>query len=337
MSTLNRLTIVIPTFNRPNQLSDVLDSLFASDIRTFEDVEVVVVDDGSDLPARGIVENFIPRNPFRIAYIYQENAGPAEARNNGFRLAANEIVLFIDDDILVFPDLILKHVEAHREMPGSVICGQSPYAIPSEIDSEYEYLNSLHNEGFDSIGVQDGERFVGVEIVASGNISVEKHLFKNRSVYAPGLRMPIGEEYELSLYLKNANIPIYLAPQIKGWHLQPATIVDSCKQNYKYGLGIAELAIKRPDVLSLEQLRAIWETNRRLVADDPATLKLKKIVRRLFANRLARTILLWCASSSKAFVPSALLFVLYRLTVGSFLAAGILDGSKKFAKEKNEC
>src|SRR4051794_17305588 len=121
------ISIVIPTYNRPEQLSNVLDHIFASDSTGFESIEVIVVDDGSKVPAGHIIESMRPTVPFRVRYIFQENAGPAEARNHGFRKAEHEIFLFIDDDILFFPDLIRKHAEAHKKYPGSFIFGQSPY------------------------------------------------------------------------------------------------------------------------------------------------------------------------------------------------------------------
>jgi hypothetical protein len=181
------------------------------------------------------------------------------------------------------------------------------------------------------------EKFIKIDIVASGNISIEKQLFTDRDVYAPGLQIPVGEEYELSAYLSTQKIPIYFAPDIKGWHLQPTTITDSCKQNYKHGEGIAELAINRPDVLFLDQPRHIWEMNRSVEPSDPFQLKLKKVVRKWLATERVRNILLSTANTSTNILPSILLFPLYRLVVGSFFVAGIADGTKRFGKKKIAC
>ena len=331
------ISIVIPTFQRAGQLSEVLDHLFASKVCDFEDVEVIVVDDGSSTPAHSVVEEKHPARPFRLKYVYQENAGPAEARNNGFRNASNELVLFIDDDILVFPDLMMAHAAAHAERPGSVIFGQSPYAEVDKSTPAYRYLNLLIDAGHESIGAEPQAKYVQVEIVASGNLSVEKKLFPDRSVYAPGLQIPVGEEYELSAYLKERDIPIYYCPEIKGWHLQKATIEDTCVQNYKYGLGIAELAIKRPDVLErLTQPRTIFETNRSVQSADPVDIKLKKTIRRLTTSESVRKLLLAATKMAERSVRSdALLFKGYRIAIGTYFAAGIRDGITRFSKENS--
>ena len=329
------ISVVIPTYNRPDQLKRVLETMLESDVDEFDEVEIIVVDDGSPQPVGEVVDGIPVAPPFSLRCIRQENAGPAEARNNGFQNASNEIVLFIDDDILVFPDLIQAHAAAHRARPGSVIFGQSPYAEADKSTPAYRYLNQLIDTGHESIGAERNEKFVRVEIVASGNLSVEKQLFQDRAVYAPGLQIPVGEEYELSAYLKERDIPIYFCPDIKGWHLQKATIEDTCVQNYKYGLGIAELAVKRPDVLErLTQPRTIFETNRAVQSADPVDIKLKKTIRRLTTSESVRKLLLAATKMAERSVQSdALLFKGYRVAIGTYFAAGIRDGIARFGKE----
>src|SRR6476661_6291621 len=169
------ITVVIPTYNRPEQLGKVLDHLLASDVAGFSNVDVIVVDDGSKVPARYIVESLRPSGVFRLRYIYQENSGPAEARNHGFREADHEIVLFIDDDILVFPGLIGKHFEAHQAFPGSVIFGKCPFVVPEPETASYRFLSSLGENGSGG--------YERVNVVASGNLSVEKAMFLPGGVY----------------------------------------------------------------------------------------------------------------------------------------------------------
>lgn len=335
---ISTVTVVIPTYNRTDRLSRVLDSVLMSDIKGLQSVEIIVVDDGSTVPVKPLVESKQVEVPFTLKYLSQPNSGPGAARNHGFRKASHEIVLFVDDDILVFPDLIALHMEAHRLLPGSVIFGKCPYFPVEPSTAPSRYLNSLVDEGFEAIGVNDKEGFFKMEIIASGNLSVEKGLFEGRDAYGHDLKIPVGEEYELSAYLAERNIPIYFSPKIQGWHLQPATLEDCCEQNYKYGLGIAELAAKRPDVLKLDQPRKIYETNREIRADDPTELKAKKAIRRVLASKWGRKILTAAARTGERIIPiDRLLFYSYRLAIGSYFAAGILDGIKLFAKEKQEC
>jgi hypothetical protein len=330
-----KISIVIPTYNRPDQLSRVLDHLLASDVKHPSDVEVIVVDDGSSTPCREVLDSKVAVAPFRLRYLYQKNLGPAEARNHGFREATNDLILFIDDDILVSPDLLERHVQAHLDRPGSVIYGRSPYFEPDVETSAYRYLKGLadeyHRVGSGGVEAADPE-YVPIEVVASGNISVEKHQFEG-GVYGSGLSIPVSEEFALALKLRNKQTPIYFAPRIVGWHLQPATIQDSCIQNYKYGLGIAEVVAKMPEILELEQVNHVYRHNSPRLDGSTLTTKLKKKIRSVLAPKVVRDRLLGLINFlEKNGVRDAFLFPLYRLVVGTYFFAGIRDGEKRFGR-----
>ena len=326
------VSVVIPTYNRPDQLRRVIACVLESETDGIENIEIIVVDDGSTTPVKSSIESVVVSSPFSLKYIYQSNAGPAAARNNGFREAAHETVLFIDDDILVFPDLIKRHILAHQLYPGSVICGQCPY-FPSEVSSpSHRYLNRLVNKGLDTLETQQNG-FARIEIVGSGNLSVEKEIFDRPNVYCKGLKTPVGEEFELSQYLLERDVPVFSSRDIKGWHLQPTTIEDSCAQNYKYGLGITELAIRQPNVLKLSQPRTMYEVNREIKKEDSVKLKIKKIGRIVLANKVVRKNMLAIVKTiEKIFPNDKLLFPLYRLVVGSHFAAGVVEGREMFTE-----
>ena len=330
-----KISIVIPTYNRHEQLSEVLDYIFQSEVEGFSDIEIIVVDDGSPIPARSVIESKKCVSPFELKYLRQPNAGPAKARNNGFHAARNAVVLFIDDDILVFPDLIKKHAEAHRLYPESVICGQSPYFPSDRLTPAYRYLTKLFDENFDFVAANQSNNFAKIEMVASGNLSVEKTIFDRRDVYGENLTIPASEEFELSYYLRQKKIAVYSGLEIKGWHLQPATIKDSCQQNYKYGLGISELAQKQPNVMTLRQLREIFRVNRPIQKQDAVKLMIKKSIRKMLAGRFAREkMLVFVKILEKLNLNDKILFTFYKLIVGNYFAAGIRDGIQKFAGEK---
>src|SRR5262245_9044887 len=130
VAELLKVSVVIPTFNRGCSLEETLKYLLANKPDGYDALEIIVVDDGSFVPAREVVE---PRaldmlEHQGVRWLRQKNAGPASARNTGFRNASGDIVLFLDDDILAPPDLIKAHISAHRSHPGAVIFGICPFA-----------------------------------------------------------------------------------------------------------------------------------------------------------------------------------------------------------------
>jgi glycosyltransferase involved in cell wall biosynthesis len=105
-----RISVVIPTLNRPDALPRTLDALAR---QTFEDFEVIVVEDAKNeapLPQPD------PRLRFRT--LRAEQPGASSARNAGWQAAGNPVVLFLGDDILPAPQTLARHATHHAEHPG---------------------------------------------------------------------------------------------------------------------------------------------------------------------------------------------------------------------------
>jgi glycosyltransferase involved in cell wall biosynthesis len=87
------LSVIIPTHNRAAFVADAINSVLAQQA---ENLEIIVVDDGSGDNTAEIVKSFGPP----VRYVYQANAGPSSARNRGVELAQGEFLGFLDDDDL---------------------------------------------------------------------------------------------------------------------------------------------------------------------------------------------------------------------------------------------
>ncbi len=96
------VSIVVPVYNAERFLEQTLDSLRA---QSYRDIEVILVDDGSEDSSRAICEGYVARDE-RFFYYYQENAGAGAARNNGIKLARGEYLMFLDSDDLFEPEFV---------------------------------------------------------------------------------------------------------------------------------------------------------------------------------------------------------------------------------------
>ncbi|MEO7923970.1 MAG: glycosyltransferase family A protein [Chitinophagaceae bacterium] len=318
----------MPSFNRGEGLYRIIKTILQCDVSEFTAVEIIVVDDGSSVPAEPFLSKLTIPAPFTLRPIRQENAGPAAARNNGFRQATHEVVLFMDDDILAFPDMLKKHMEGHTKFPGSVIYGYCPYTIPEKKRPAYLFLESLTRVNEEDV---KNNRFVPTTSVASGNISVEKKNFPDGEFYKSSLRTPAAEEFELMARLASRGIKTYFNPSIKGWHLQLTTIEDKCKQEYKYGIGVAEVALKVPYSLDHANLQSLYYDNREISKNDSGSVKFKKRVKSVVSKKWCRQFLLKMVKGMEVVLPfRVILFPFYRLLAGIYVFAGVKDGLKKF-------
>lgn len=90
-----KISIIIPVYNSENYLEKCLDSVFS---QTFDDYEVIIVNDGSPDGSQAVIDRYLKKYPHKIIALRQENAGQAAARNRGLSVAGGEFVFFVDSD-----------------------------------------------------------------------------------------------------------------------------------------------------------------------------------------------------------------------------------------------
>jgi glycosyltransferase involved in cell wall biosynthesis len=129
VSDLPSLSVVIPVYNEPDWIAlSVADVAEAIKRSPFADVEIVIVDDGSDAPTREVLDRLAPGPPLRV--IHQENQGRFAARHTGMEAARAELVLLLDSRVSIRPDA-LRHV-AER------LCAGETGAWNAHVDIEVE-------------------------------------------------------------------------------------------------------------------------------------------------------------------------------------------------------
>ncbi len=175
-------TVVIPTFNRAPALSTVLGSVLA---QTFDDFEVVVVDDGSSDDTSEVVRR--STDP-RVRYIHQENAGGCAARNNGAAHATGRFLSFLDDDDSVLPGWLEAFAEALRPPESAVACCGAVH-VDVETGTTTVSLPKDMGPAFDSYRA----------LLISGTFAVRRDAFEIAGGYTEGL--PAGPHQELALRL----------------------------------------------------------------------------------------------------------------------------------------
>lgn len=138
------ISVIIPVYNCEKYISDAIDSVMA---QNYQNLEIIVIDDGSTDNTANIVKN---RNSTK--YIFQQNAGPASARNKGICSASGELIAFIDSDDL-WPEnkLGMQLIEFQDDKDSEVIMGRIKYVeLPDAVkrnmmrldsDNTFKYIN----------------------------------------------------------------------------------------------------------------------------------------------------------------------------------------------------
>lgn len=152
---MSKVSIIIPVYNAEKTLCRCLDSLV---VQTYEDVEIILVNDGSVDSSRNICETYRDKYS-QIILINQENAGPATARNVGIDSASGKYISFVDADDYVECGIIEEMVNAaetnHAEM---VICGYDQEHSGVIVKHEYKYDAGLY--------VGEGARKIAIDLIS---------------------------------------------------------------------------------------------------------------------------------------------------------------------------
>ena len=247
----NRLyfSIIIPTCNRPSQLSVCLESIL-NQTYPAEHFEVIVIDDGSKNPLEPVVSKFHDR--LNLTLLTQQNQGPASARNTGVAKARGRYLAFTDDDCAPAPDWLEKLEERFSSSSDLMIGGRTINAITDNVYSTasqvlisflYEYYNADKNNA----------RFL-----TSNNIAVPAESFRTFGGFDPKYPGAAAEDRDFCDRWRFCGYNMIYAPEVIVYHrhhLSPRTFL---KQHFGYGRGASrfhqERSIRSAKSLRLEPL-----------------------------------------------------------------------------------
>lgn len=135
------VSVVIPTYNRASYLPEAIESVLG---QTYNDIEIIVVDDGSNDDTREILTHYRDR----IRYIYIDNGGPARARNVGMREATGKYIAFLDSDDQYYPfkiEIQAGFLDKHKDV--GLVCTEFSAFSDKGILDEF-HLKKYHRAAF---------------------------------------------------------------------------------------------------------------------------------------------------------------------------------------------
>ena len=93
-----KYSIIVPVYNRPDEVAELLESLST---QTCKDFEVVIVEDGSKIPCKDVCDKYA--GILDLHYYFKDNSGPGPSRNYGVERAQGEYVIILDSDVVLPP------------------------------------------------------------------------------------------------------------------------------------------------------------------------------------------------------------------------------------------
>lgn len=224
-------------------MEDLLASLAAQTCRNFE---VVVVEDGSTVPCREVIEKYAQTIP--VKYFFKPNEGRSIARNYGMEHAEGDCFIFFDSDCVIPADYFEKLERMSAEEPFDCFGG------PDAADASFTPVQKAINHAMTSFLTTGGIR--------GGKVRLEKftprtfNMGFTREVYdkVGGYREMFSEDIDMSTRIRLAGFSIGLYPELPVYHKRRVDFRKFLRQVYVFGMSRITLKLLYPDSLKAVHL-----------------------------------------------------------------------------------
>lgn len=319
-------TIVIPTFNRRDDLLKTLETLRQMDYP--EDLwEAIVVDDGSTDGTGEAVGEWIAATKAPVRYFRRSNAGPAAARNHGASVGRGEALIFIDNDIIVPRDFVRAHLETLKSNPGSWVLGRivHPPELRSTPFGRYrdDAWESFHRSyPADCISLTDG--------MSAANVSMPADDFRRLGGFDESFTIASSEDWDLGMRARQKGIRVIYNPMIVVLHNDWAvSLKQFCRRQRMYSISDVLLWRKYGEASLRAQL--VRENAPVDWGADAPKLIVKKLLKWLLATGLGERLMRALCRLAETCAPdSRWNRRTYELAVAVAIFRGVREGWRRY-------
>jgi glycosyltransferase involved in cell wall biosynthesis len=235
-------SVIIPVYNRPDEIDELLNSLT---VQTYKDFEVIVVEDGSTLSCKSIVDKYTAS--LHLKYYYKENSGPGPSRNFGASKSQGDYLIFFDSDCVI-PDKYFEEIGMElRLSPLMGAFGGSDNANLSftKIQRAINYsMTSFLTTG----GIRGGNKRLDKFYPRTFNLGVKKDVFDDVGGFST---MRYGEDIDFSIRVIKAGYTCKFFPRAWVYHKRRTDLRKFFKQVYHSGVARIDLYKLYPESLKL--------------------------------------------------------------------------------------
>ena len=257
-----KYSIIVPVYNRPDEVDELLESLCS---QTLKDFEVIIVEDGSKKPCKDVCDKYA--SILDLHYYYKENSGPGQSRNYGVERAKGEWVIILDSDV-VLPKDYLKNVELATARKGSADSTaaansplstlHSPLAAWGGPDAAHPSFTPVQKaisysmtSFFTTGGIRGGKAKLDKFYPRSFNMGIRRDVYLQLGGFS---KMRFGEDIDFSYRIVEAGYKPRLFPDAWVWHKRRTDFRKFFRQVYNSGIARINLEKRHPGTLKLVHL-----------------------------------------------------------------------------------
>jgi len=239
-----KYSIIVPVFNRPDEVDELLESLLSQEEKDFE---VIIVEDGSQVPCKKVCDKYADR--LDLHYYYKENSGPGQSRNYSAERAKGDYLLILDSDV-VLPKGYIRAVSEELNREPADAFGGPDCAHESFTDTQKAISYSM-TSFFTTGGIRGGKKKLDKFYPRSFNMGIRRDVYQELGGFS---KMRFGEDIDFSIRIFKAGKRCRLFPEAWVWHKRRTDFRKFWKQVYNSGIARINLYKKYPDSLKLVHL-----------------------------------------------------------------------------------
>ena len=239
-----KYSIIVPVFNRPDEVDELLQSLVG---QTLKDFEVVIVEDGSEKPCKDVCDKYAGK--IDVKYFMKKNSGPGQSRNYGAERANGEYLIVLDSDV-VLPEGYLKAVDDElRREPADAFGG--PDCAHDSFTETQKAISYSMTSFFTTGGIRGGKKKLDKFYPRSFNMGIRRDVYMRLGGFS---KMRFGEDIDFSIRIFKAGCKCRLFPEAWVWHKRRTDMRKFFRQVYNSGIARVNLYKKYPESLKLVHL-----------------------------------------------------------------------------------
>jgi len=251
-----KYSIIVPVYNRPDEVDELLESLCH---QTVSDFEVIIVEDGSQRDCRQVTEKYADR--LDIQYFMKPNSGPGQSRNYGAERARGLYLIILDSDVVV-PEGYLRAIDealamsAAQPSPSSpadsaAACFGGPDAAHPSFTPVQKAISYSMTSFFTTGGIRGGKKKLDKFYPRSFNMGIRRDVYTSLGGFS---KMRFGEDVDFSYRIVEAGYQPQLFPEAWVWHKRRTDFSKFFRQVYNSGIARINLEKRHPGTLKLVHL-----------------------------------------------------------------------------------
>lgn len=222
-----QFSFIIPVYNRPDEIQELLQSFTA--LQTTVDYEIVIIEDGSILPSKDIIDTF--KDKLNISYFFKENSGPGDSRNYGMQHAKGNYFIVLDSDCIL-PENYLTEVIKSLKIE-YVDCFGGPDSAHESFTNLQKAINFSMTSFITTGGIRGHKNSVDKFQPRSFNMGISKAAFLASKGFG---RIHPGEDPDLTIRLWSLGYKTKLISEAKVFHKRRISWRKFYTQVNKFGM-----------------------------------------------------------------------------------------------------